>query len=143
MTGLKDTFIELADSMHESIFSDFMDKCLYIDTSGSVSATYNVNTGERTFVGDVYAIQNAKIFEYSEDERQKLMNINENDMKCNFRVKELSSVGIKIKAGGLIINRDLAVYSIENINTNGIMYKLRIRKQTDDGSATSYLDYFK
>lgn len=142
MAGLKDTFEALADSMYESIFTDFMSKCVFVDTSAALDQDYDVTTGSRGTNNTGYLISKARFVGYTDKEKAKNPNITELDMKCSFRVSELSSLGVDISVGsGLIIDEKSCTYSIENVQSNGITYKLRIRKidGEDSGSDYSYL----
>ena len=142
MAGLKDTFEALADSMYESVFTDFMSKCVFVDTSEALSQDYDVTAGSRNASNAGYFIKKARFVGYTDREKAKNPNITELDMKCSFRVSELSALGVDISVGsGLIVDDKTCTYSIENVQSNGITYKLRIRKLDgeDSGAAYSYL----
>lgn len=142
MAGLKDTFQALADSMYDSIFTDFMSKCVFVDTSATLDQDYDVDSGSRVQNDTGYLISSARFVGYTDKEKAKNPNITELDMKCSFRVSELSALGVDISVGsGLIVDDKTCTYSIENVQSNGITYKLRIRKLDgeDSGAAYSYL----
>lgn len=138
MAGLKEVFEDLSDSLMTGVFSDFATSVVYVDASDEISGEYDPNTGERTAPVCAYLIKNAKIKEYSDKEKARNPNILESDSQCSFLVRDLDLVNVKAKTSGLIVDKNLAIYSIENKSSNGVVYKLRIRKQQEDGSGNKY-----
>ena len=140
--SLKDTFIDLAKNMYESVFVDFMSKCVFVDTSTTMESSYDVATGSRQTNNPGYLIKSARFSGYKDREKAKNPNITDLDVLCSFQVSELSLPGVDVAVGsGLIIDTKCCTYSIENVESNGIIYKLRIRKidGEDSGSDYSYL----
>lgn len=140
--GLKKVFVDLADTMYNDIFTDMMDKCVYIDQSGSFNGTYDVDTGTRIKSRTGFLIKKARFSKYSEREVANNPNILQTDIRCKFPVKTLTDKAVVPTVEGLIVDSKLAEYSIENVGGNDIICILRIRKRSADGIATDVSSLF-
>ncbi len=140
--GLKKVFVDLADTMYNDVFTDMMDQCVYVDQAASFDGSYDVETGTRVKTRTGYLVKKARFSKYSEQEVANNQNILQTDIRCKFPVKTLTEKSVNISIEGLIVDSRLAEYSIENLGGNDIVCILRIRKRSQDGTATDMASLF-